>query len=158
MPGPPPRQHKYERQYTPSTHSVIPTRRIWNDDYDGQMIFGDLGGLKFPDMCLTGEEKARKTLTQETCPDLGSNPGPLRDKRACYHLFHSGGQANMFKEKRLIEKGVPATSTRCPDHLSRQLLTTVSTFPFSSKNSSVEHIHALSSWLILTNRLTHSLT
>ena len=25
------------------------------------------------------------------CPDRGSNPGPLRDKRACYHLLHSGG-------------------------------------------------------------------
>ena len=59
-PGPPPRQHKHERQYTPSTHSVISTRRIWNDDYDGQMILGDLGGLKFPDICLTGEEKPRK--------------------------------------------------------------------------------------------------
>ena len=91
-PGPPPRQHKYERQYTPSTHSVIPTWRIWNDDYDGQMIFGDLGGLKFPDICLTDEEKLRKNLTQETCPDRGSNPGPLRDKRACYHLLHSGGR------------------------------------------------------------------
>ena len=91
MPGPPPRQHKHERQYTPSTLSVIPTRRIWNDDYYSQMIFGDLGGLKFPDICLTGEEKPRKTLIQETCPDRGSNPGPLRDKRACYHLLHSGG-------------------------------------------------------------------
>ena len=58
-----------ERQYTPSTHSVIPTRRRWNDDDDGQMIFGDLGGLKFPDICLIGEEKPRKNLTQETCPD-----------------------------------------------------------------------------------------
>ena len=92
MPGPPPRQHKHERQYTPSRHSVNPTRRIWNDDYDGQMIFGDLVGLKFPDNCLTGEEKPRKKLTQETCPDRGSNPGPLRDKRECYHLPHSGGQ------------------------------------------------------------------
>ena len=46
MPGPPPRQHKHERQYTPSTHSVIRTWRTWNDDYDGQMIFGDLGGPK----------------------------------------------------------------------------------------------------------------
>ena len=62
MPGPPPRQHKHERQYTPSTHSVIPTRRIWNDDYDGQMIFGDLGDLNFPDICLTGEGKPRKKL------------------------------------------------------------------------------------------------
>ena len=84
-------QHKHERQYTPSTHSVIPTRRIWNDDYDGQMTVGDLGGLKFPDMCLTGEEKPRKKPHPETCPDRGSNPGPLRGKRACYHLLHSGG-------------------------------------------------------------------
>ena len=89
--GPPPRQHKHERQYTPRTHSVIPTRRIWNYDDDGQMIFGDLGGLKFLDICLTGEEKTRKNLTQETSPDRGSNPVPLRDKRACYHLLHSGG-------------------------------------------------------------------
>ena len=74
MPGPPPRQHKHERQYTPNTHSVIPTRRIWNDDYGGQMIFGDLGGLKFPDICLTSEEKPRINLTQETCPDRGSSP------------------------------------------------------------------------------------
>ena len=68
MPGPPPRQHKHERQYTPSTHSVIPTRLIWNDDYDGQMIFGDLGGLKFPDICLTGEEKPRKTSPRKPVP------------------------------------------------------------------------------------------
>ena len=61
------------------------------DDNDGQMIFGDLGGLKLPDICLTGEEKLRKNLTQETCSNQGSNPGPLRDRRACYHLSHSGG-------------------------------------------------------------------
>ena len=74
---PPPRQHKHERQHTPSTHLDIPTRRIWNDDYDCQMILGDLGGLKFPDICLTGEGKPRKNLTQKTCSDQGSNPGPL---------------------------------------------------------------------------------
>ena len=39
------------------------------DDNDGQMIFGDLGGLNLPDICLTGEEKPRKNLTQETCPN-----------------------------------------------------------------------------------------
>ena len=93
--GPPQRLHKHERQYTSSTHSVIPTRRIWNDDDDCQMIFENLGGLKFPDICLTGEEKPRKNLTQETCPDWGSNPGPLHDKRACYHLLHSGGLNEM---------------------------------------------------------------
>ena len=62
-----------------------------DDDNDGQMIFGDLRGLKLADICLTGEEKPRKNLTQETCPDRGSNPGPLRDRRACYRLAHSGG-------------------------------------------------------------------
>ena len=43
-------------------------------------------------ICLTGEEKPRKHFTQEKSPDWGSNPGPLRDKRACYSLLHSGGQ------------------------------------------------------------------
>ena len=38
-------------------------------DDDGQMKFGDLGGLKLPDICLIGKEKPRKNLTQETCPD-----------------------------------------------------------------------------------------
>ena len=61
------------------------------DDYDGQMRFEELVGLKLPDIRLTGEEKPRKNHTQEICPDRGSNPGPLRDKRECYHLFHSSG-------------------------------------------------------------------
>ena len=53
------------------------------DDYDGQMIFGDLVGLKLLDIRLTGKEKTpKKNLTQETCPDRESNPGPLRDKCA----------------------------------------------------------------------------
>ena len=55
------------------------------------MIFGDLGGLKLPDICLTGEGKPRKNLSQETCPDRGSNPDPLCDRHACYRLAHSGG-------------------------------------------------------------------
>ena len=69
------------------------------DDNDGQMIFGELGSLKFPDICLTGEEKPRKNLTQETCPDRGSNPGPLRDKPACYHLLHSGEHIQYYNHK-----------------------------------------------------------
>ena len=96
MPGPPPRQHKHVRRYTPSTHPFIPTRRIWKDDYGGQMIFGDPVGLKCPDICLTGGEKPRKNLTQEISPDRGSKPGPLRDKRACYHLLHSGGHKWLY--------------------------------------------------------------
>ena len=67
------------------------------NDNDGQMIFWDLGGLKLPDICLTGEEKPRKNLTQESCPGLGSNTGPLRDRRTFYHLFHSGGLYSYFK-------------------------------------------------------------
>ena len=39
-----------------------------SDDNDSQMIFGDLGGLKLPDICLTSEEKPRKHLTQELVP------------------------------------------------------------------------------------------
>ena len=72
------------------------------------MILGDLGGLKIPDICLTGEEKPQKNLTQETCLDRGSNPGPLRDKRACYHLLHSGGlylKINIFIRQFVGTKG-----------------------------------------------------
>ena len=65
------------------------TEWMISDDNDGQMMFGDLGGLKLPDICLTGEEKPRKNLTQETCPDRGSNPGPLHDRRTCYRQIHS---------------------------------------------------------------------
>ena len=32
-----------------------------DDDNDGRIIFGDIGGLKLPDICLTGEEKSRET-------------------------------------------------------------------------------------------------
>ena len=75
-----------------STSQVIGARNeMMKDDNDGQIMFGDLVGRKLPDIHLTDEEKPRKNLTQKTCPDRGSNPGPLRDKRACYHLLHSGG-------------------------------------------------------------------
>ena len=33
----------------------------------------------------------RKNLTQETCPNRGSNPGPLHDRRAWCCLAHNGG-------------------------------------------------------------------
>ena len=89
--GPPRRQHKQERRYTPSTHPFILTRRKRNDNHDGQMIFGDLVSLKLPEICLRGDEKPRKNITQETCPDRGSNLDPLHDGHACYRLLHSGG-------------------------------------------------------------------
>ena len=62
-----------------------------DDDNDGQMIFGDLGGLKLLDICLTGEENPGKNHTQEICPDRGWKSGPLRGRRACYRLSYSGG-------------------------------------------------------------------
>ena len=51
--------------------------------------------------------------------------------------------------------GVPATSTRRSDLLGRQFLITASTFPYSSKNSSAEHIHNLPTCLTLINTLIH---
>ena len=52
-----------------STYKVIGARNeMMMDDYDGQMIFWDLVGLKLPDIRLTGEENPRKNLAQETDP------------------------------------------------------------------------------------------
>ena len=45
------------------------------DDNDGQMIFGDLGGLKLPDIYITGEEKPEKTSPRKHVP-TGIEPGP----------------------------------------------------------------------------------
>ena len=47
-----------------------------DDDNEGQMIFGDLGGLKLPDICLTGEEKPRKKPHPENLSQPGIEPGP----------------------------------------------------------------------------------
>ena len=52
-----------------STSKVTGARNeMTKDAYDGQMIFGDLVGLKLPDIRLIGEEKPQENLTQETCP------------------------------------------------------------------------------------------
>ena len=58
------------------------------------------GGLKFPDICLTGEEKPRKKSHPGNLSRLGSNLGPLRDKHACYHLLHSGGRVKGQAEEK----------------------------------------------------------
>ena len=54
---------------------------------------------------------------------------------------------------------VPATSNRSSDHHSREFLTNDSNFPYSSKNSSVEHIHAflyisLCAWVLVCVSVT----
>ena len=64
------------KRYTSFTHPFILTRWIWKDDYDGQIIFGDLMGLKFPDICLTGEENPRKKPHQGNLSRTGIKPGP----------------------------------------------------------------------------------
>ena len=74
------------------------------------MIFGDLEGLKFPNICLTGKEKSRKNLTQETCPDRGSKPDPLRDRRACYRLLHSGALTIIILSRKAFDTGTDITN------------------------------------------------
>ena len=90
MPGTPPRKHEHERRYTPFMYPFILTRRIWKDDYNGQIIFGELVSLKLPVICLIGEEKTRKRPHPGNLSRPGSNPGPLRDRRAYYRLPNSG--------------------------------------------------------------------
>ena len=41
---------------------------MMRDDYDGQMIFGDLVGLKLPDIRLTGEENPEKFSPRKLVP------------------------------------------------------------------------------------------
>ena len=58
------------------------------------MIFGDLVRLKFPDICLIVEEKPRKNIHEGNMSLPEPNPGPLRDRRAYYRLFHSVDRFN----------------------------------------------------------------
>ena len=52
-----------------STSQVIGARNeMMMDDYDGQIIFGDLVGLKLPDTRFTGEEKPRETSPRKLLP------------------------------------------------------------------------------------------
>ena len=47
-----------------------------DDNNDGQMRFGDPGGLKLPDICRTGEEKTPKKPHPENLSRPGTEPGP----------------------------------------------------------------------------------
>ena len=76
-----------------STCKVIGARNeMMMDDYDSQWYLGIDRAYVFLTFALQLRKNPEKNLTQETCPDRGSNPGPLHDKHTCYHLFHSGGQ------------------------------------------------------------------
>ena len=59
-----------------STSQVIGARNeMIMDDYDGQMMFGDLEGLKLPDIRLRGEENPKKTSPRKLSRS-GIEPGP----------------------------------------------------------------------------------
>ena len=47
-----------------------------DDDNDVQMVFGELGGIKLPDSCLTGEEKPRKKPHPGKLSRPGNEPEP----------------------------------------------------------------------------------
>ena len=57
----------------------------WSNDIRGSC------GHKASRHLLYTWEKPQKNLTQETCPDRGSNSGPQRERHTCYRLLHSGG-------------------------------------------------------------------
>ena len=60
-----------------STSQVIGARNeMMMDDYDGQMIFGDLRGLKLHDIRLTGKGKPRKKPHPGNLSRPGIEPGP----------------------------------------------------------------------------------
>ena len=59
----------YLRFQGASTSQVMGARNeMMMDDYDGQMIFGDLVGLKLPDIRFTSEEKPRKASLRKLVP------------------------------------------------------------------------------------------
>ena len=67
----------YWRFQGASTSQVTGARNeMIMDDYDGQMIFGDLVDLKLPDIRLTGEENPRKKPHPGNQPRPGIEPGP----------------------------------------------------------------------------------
>ena len=47
-----------------------------DDGNDGQMIFGNLGGLRLPDICLTGDENPEKTSPRKLVPTGGRTLAP----------------------------------------------------------------------------------
>ena len=72
-------------------------RWLWRSD--------DIRGPRGPKVswhlsCRWG--KTPKNHTQETCPEGGSNPGSLRDRRARYRLFHSSGQYKFHNSTKVL--------------------------------------------------------
>ena len=70
-------------------------RSFMMDDYDGQMIFGDLEGLKIPDIRLTGEEKHRKKPRPGSSSRPGIEPGPAARQARMLPLVSQRWTRNM---------------------------------------------------------------
>ena len=90
MPEPPPRQHKYESDTYTLIHSNKANIKWW------LWRTNDIRGLCGPKVSWHLSYRWAKTPKK---PHRGSNPGPLRDRRACYRLFHSGGRQEMRESK-----------------------------------------------------------
>ena len=132
---------EHERQYTTFTHPFILTRHTWKDDYDCQMIFGDLGHRATLYLSYRWW-KNTENLTQETCPDRGANPGLLRDRRACYRLLHSGGPYLFLSWRNLI---FHTMSSRLPESWKKYILQHVTSFYIYNINNRARECANMSS-------------
>ena len=82
------------------------------DDNDGQMIFGDLGGLKLPDIRLTGEEKPRKKKPHPgNLSRSGIEPGPAAWQARMLLLAPQWWTHAMFYVLLVITKNAAADGT-----------------------------------------------
>ena len=85
MPGPRPRQHEHESQYT--RHAPVHSNKanmkgwLWQPNY----IRGTCRPKTSCHLCY----RWGKTPKNPTCPERGLNPGPLWYRRECYRLFYS---------------------------------------------------------------------
>ena len=81
-----------------------------DDDNGGQMIFGDFGGLKLPDICLTGEGKPRKKPSPR-------KPVPTTDRTRARCV--TGAHATAWSTAVAWEGGSQKLSTRTLDNITR---------------------------------------
>ena len=143
MPGPPTRQHEHESLYTPFMPPFIETRWIWKDDYDGQMIFGDLEGLKLPDICLTGEKKLRKKSHPGNLSRPGIEPGTAAwQARMLPPVPQRWRYVDLKENNFILDRGLNRVSSFtgcCSNHWTIQdKYRTMTEFPFYSYSFTAE--------------------
>ena len=127
---------------------------------DGMMITttakwysGTLGAWNFLTFVLQVRKNPKKNLTQETCHDRGSNPGPLRDKRACYHLLHSGGHIQIICNYVIIYlKNMLITQLQCMHIKDIFKLSNMKSGTFCFSLNRKTEVHLLSFMVVITRR------